>query len=282
MKCETVFQLEAYLDSEEYFHLSKNRISQKKEIAHHCHNYFELFWVVDGTGIHSLNGQQVNLKAGDIIFMRPNDMHSFKFTSTKEHLLIYDLAFFAKDVKWLKQRYFPEMNRFFWSEGPQPAMQRLDKVHVKNLSDQADRFLEAPRTLFFLDRILLTVFELLHFTNITEDTAPYWLQHAVKLFNSEKSEDNYKEGTLGFLKMCKRSNAHVNRTMRKHYGVNLTQFVNRSRLSRAKDTLATTNKNVKEIAYELGFNDVNYFHKLFKASYGVSPNVFRKKSALVF
>ncbi len=282
MKDETVFRLEAYLDSEECFHLSKNRISKKTKIEYHAHNYFELFWVVEGTCIHFLNEQPVKLNPGDVVFMRPRDTHSFEFESVQEYLLIYNLAFFAKDIDWLKQRYFPDTKRFFWSTGRHPAMHRLSKMHLKKLSNTADRFLEAPRTLFFLDRLLLGVFELLHFTNLTEDTAPYWLQYAIKLFNSEASGNHYREGTVGFLKICERSNAHVNRTIRKHYGVNLTQFVNRLRLSRAKDMLATTNKSVKEISYELGFNDVNYFHKLFKASYGMPPNVFRKKNAIVF
>ncbi len=282
MKGETVFQLESYLDSEEYFHLSKNKISQKTKIEYHRHNYFELFWVIDGACIHCLNGQRVTLKAGDLVFMRTDDTHSFEFKSSKEYLLIYNLAFFSKDIAWLKQRYFPDINRFFWSVGLHPTIHRLNKIHLKNLSDQADQFLDAPRTLFFLDRLLLYVFEILYFTNISEDTAPYWLQYAVKLFGSGATENGYKEGAAGFLKICERSNAHVNRTIRKHYGANLTQFVNRLRITRAKEILSTTNKSVKEISYELGFNDVNYFHKLFKASYGMSPNVFRKKNTLVF
>jgi len=35
--------------------------------------------------------------------------------------------------------------------------------------------------------------------------------------------------------------------------------------------MKTTNKSVKEIAFEVGIGDPNYFTKIFKKHYGVTP-----------
>jgi AraC-like DNA-binding protein len=45
----------------------------------------------------------------------------------------------------------------------------------------------------------------------------------------------------------------------------------------AKRELYLTNKTVKEIAYELGFNDEFYFSRFFKNNTEVSPQVYREK-----
>ena len=42
--------------------------------------------------------------------------------------------------------------------------------------------------------------------------------------------------------------------------------------------LLVTNDRVSTIAYELGFDDQNYFARMFKSVFGVSPNQYRKAS----
>lgn len=49
------------------------------------------------------------------------------------------------------------------------------------------------------------------------------------------------------------------------------------RLDKARELLTTTNLNVSEVAYNLGFDSVFYFSKLFKKKNGVSPKSYRHK-----
>src|SRR5262249_3810682 len=49
------------------------------------------------------------------------------------------------------------------------------------------------------------------------------------------------------------------------------------RLDKARELLSTTNLNVTEVAYNLGFDSVFYFSKLFKIKNGVSPKSYRSK-----
>ena len=41
--------------------------------------------------------------------------------------------------------------------------------------------------------------------------------------------------------------------------------------------MADLNSNISEIAYEVGFSDPNYFSKVFKKTYKLTPTAYRKQ-----
>ena len=47
-------------------------------------------------------------------------------------------------------------------------------------------------------------------------------------------------------------------------------------ISCALELLKTTDKRVLEICYDVGFNNVNHFNRMFKQYVGMSPVVYRK------
>jgi AraC-like DNA-binding protein len=52
-------------------------------------------------------------------------------------------------------------------------------------------------------------------------------------------------------------------------------FIRHVRLEKAKELLKSTDKTVAEVAFETGFNDPNWFSKVFKEAFGMSPTKFR-------
>jgi len=52
-------------------------------------------------------------------------------------------------------------------------------------------------------------------------------------------------------------------------------FIRHIRLQKAKELLADHEKTVSEVAFETGFNDANWFSKVFKEEFGNSPTLFR-------
>ena len=53
-------------------------------------------------------------------------------------------------------------------------------------------------------------------------------------------------------------------------------FIRSVRLQRAEVLLATTELNISEVAYRVGFNDPNYFSRCYKEVFGVAPSRVRK------
>jgi len=52
-------------------------------------------------------------------------------------------------------------------------------------------------------------------------------------------------------------------------------FIRKLRLHKAKTLLQTTELNVSEIAYDLGFTDPHYFSRAFKKEFGMPPSDLR-------
>ncbi len=67
---------------------------------------------------------------------------------------------------------------------------------------------------------------------------------------------------------------------KKYTGVSPGQYHLQLRITRAKELLVSTDKSIKEISYELGFQSIFYFSNIFKKKEGVTPSKFRNKSRM--
>ncbi|MDR2054007.1 MAG: helix-turn-helix domain-containing protein [Treponema sp.] len=76
-------------------------------------------------------------------------------------------------------------------------------------------------------------------------------------------------------KQFKVSPSNLSAQFRREKGMPLTDFINAKRLERAKSMLHGSGLHVQEIADQCGFLDTNYFSRIFKRHFGVSPKEFR-------
>ncbi len=70
------------------------------------------------------------------------------------------------------------------------------------------------------------------------------------------------------------------KSFRKHTGLNFTDYVARLRVERAKELLLNPNLRVSEIAYEVGFQSLTHFNRVFRRVVGKSPTAYRGKLAV--
>ena len=66
------------------------------------------------------------------------------------------------------------------------------------------------------------------------------------------------------------------RYFKKQTKMTFTEFVNQYKITQAK-TLLLQDKNISEVCYEVGFESLSYFNKLFKKINGENPSVFKKR-----
>jgi AraC-like DNA-binding protein len=57
--------------------------------------------------------------------------------------------------------------------------------------------------------------------------------------------------------------------------MSLTNYVNQKRMELAANLLSHSDKQIQEIADACGILDANYFIKLFKKQYGITPSQYR-------
>lgn len=69
----------------------------------------------------------------------------------------------------------------------------------------------------------------------------------------------------------------LNNICSKNYKKTTLQLIQDRLIIETKRELYLTNKSVKEIAYSLGFSDIQYFNRMFKKKTSLSPGAYRKQ-----
>jgi transcriptional regulator GlxA family with amidase domain len=95
----------------------------------------------------------------------------------------------------------------------------------------------------------------------------------------EWMEKHYAEGAGidAIAEMVGISPRHFKRRFRKATGESPLAYLQALRIEAAKTQLATTQANVNEITYMIGYEDSSTFRRLFKKQVGISPREYREK-----
>lgn len=72
------------------------------------------------------------------------------------------------------------------------------------------------------------------------------------------------------------------RAFKNSLGVTPIEYINNLKMNFAKKLLIETNKGIKEIAYECGYENDTYFYTLFKKLEGISPAYYRERQMQIF
>lgn len=67
------------------------------------------------------------------------------------------------------------------------------------------------------------------------------------------------------------------RIFKKATGLTFTEYLARVRTERAKTLLTDLNRRVSEIAYDVGFQSLTHFNRIFRAITGISPTAYREQ-----
>lgn len=70
---------------------------------------------------------------------------------------------------------------------------------------------------------------------------------------------------------------YFSKLFKDRFGKTFIDYVTDVRIARAKKEMANPNKSLKEICFLVGYNDPNYFSRVFKKHTGMSPSEYRKK-----
>jgi two-component system response regulator YesN len=69
---------------------------------------------------------------------------------------------------------------------------------------------------------------------------------------------------------------YISKVFKEQVGVNFIDFLTECRIEKAKSLMCDPEASMKEITFEVGYNDPNYFSKVFKKMCGMTPTDYRK------
>jgi AraC-like DNA-binding protein len=88
-------------------------------------------------------------------------------------------------------------------------------------------------------------------------------------------EQNYSNPDLNIDHICRDlrvSRTKLHNEIKATHNQSTTEYINTFRLKKAKDIMAQGDKNISETAYEVGYEDPNYFSRKFKKLFGDCPS----------
>lgn len=90
-------------------------------------------------------------------------------------------------------------------------------------------------------------------------------------------EANYKrnEGVDFYAEKLHMTSRNLNQITQKIIHQSVSEIIETRKLMEAKSLIASTEKTISEIAFEIGYNEKSYFTKVFKKKSGKTPSEFR-------
>ncbi|MBQ7968565.1 MAG: helix-turn-helix domain-containing protein [Clostridia bacterium] len=249
----------------------------------HTHDYVEVIYMCTGETVHIVNGNRITLKAGELLFLTPEAKQEIMPAGENDIAVnfIISTRFFDNIFHMIGHERTP-LHSFFISvlQGEKGASSYMhfavsDVLPIQNLIENLVWTLiyGAPNKRNINQSTMGLL--LLHLINNT-DKASGEQDDALVLYVLRYIENNYKSGSLAELaEELHYDFTWLSREIKERIGKTYTELVQEKRLAQAKYLLKNTKMKIIDIANETGYDNISYFHRLFRKQFGVSPKKYR-------
>jgi AraC-like DNA-binding protein len=254
----------------------------------HGHNFFELVYIISGTGVQRINKSQFAYHPGHMFLISPEDSHSFDISTTTQFFFIRFNEVYIKANQGIGSNdQLQRIEFILQNANHQPGCilkTTTDKSLVKPIVEAILReYLNRDLYNRELIQQLMNTLILVVVRNIaktlpeqvnetTEEKALnilQYIQHNIYQPQLIRAEAISKHFGI--------SEAYLGRYFKKHTNENMQQYVNNYRFKLIENRLLHSDMRINEIVTELAFTDESHLNRFFKKHKGVSPTEYRKQ-----
>lgn len=248
----------------------------------HRHDFFEVLYLLKGSGYHVIDGNNYEIKPPCVFFMSPGQAHKLELSSDIEgFIFIFTSDFYLLNRS--NQNSLIEFPFFYTLHQDNPPLlleQETDIRFLESLFRQciAETLHPGNYTIELLRSLLdsiLTICAARYPVNETSLNKGKG-QLLVKRFFHLLEENHQKNLSLNdYAALIGITPNHLTQTIKLLTGKTSSQLIKAKQLLEIKRLLVHTNLNVSEIANQLHFDDQSYFTKFFKRETGFTPLQYR-------
>jgi AraC family transcriptional activator of pobA len=256
--------------------------SHKNLFFPHRHSFYHLVLFTDGSGSHSIDFENFEVKPRQIYFMIPGQVHSWNFDGlTDGYIINFSESFIQSFV--LQPGYLTNFS--FFSGSLKDAVIDLPEDRygvVKSLFENILSEIIKP-SLSGSDMVRLLMLEIfIHINrlNVQQDTTGKLTYNQTLLKNYNKLiEQHYTNIKLpkDYAELLYITPNHLNAVCKDLVGLSAGELIRNRTLLEAKRLLTNPQLSISDIAFKLNFSDNSYFTKFFKKMENITPEEFRKQ-----
>lgn len=240
----------------------------------HRHDFFHFVYLQKGSGWHEVDFTKFPAKPGTLFFVKPGQVHSWRLGNPSRG---YVLEFTTESLpasSFLKKllRNLDALPESIAPENSAPVETLLELMFQEIREGRKDFriCLEHYLILFLIQAVRLSDVQPL--TRAPGNSlVDRFRQEVEKNFKQNHSVDFYAKKLSV---TAKHLTTQVTRTLGKSAGA----IIQERCLIEAKRLLAYSELPIAEIAYELGYEDPNYFARFFRRRVALSPGRFRQRA----
>ena len=253
----------------------------------HTHNYVEIVYMCQGSTTHTVNGTRIRLQEGELLMMGQGARQTVEAAGEQDIAvnLIVRPEFFRGTLPFLGEEPTPlrsfildclcEGERsgylYFQVSNVLPVQNLLENLVWTQLNPPLNRREILQGTMGLLFTNLMNHTERLRFENSEEETIISVLRYM---------EEHYRDGSLTELSNALHYDLSVlSRLVKEKTGRTYTELLQEKRLNQACWMLDNSDVRVEEVGRAVGYENLSYFHRMFRELYGCSPKKYRDRNS---
>ena len=250
----------------------------------HTHDYIEMIYMCSGSTRHIINGTEICLKSGELLFLGQNSRQEI-FPAGKDDIAVNFIIlpqFFEKAILMIGEEDTP-LRKFIVDclcsgedSGKFLHFKVSDILPVQNLIENLLwTLIHGSQTKRQINQTTmgLLFLQLLGYTDrLAIDSREE--KNTVRIY--KYIEENYQSGSLTELSAVINYDIyHLSSEIKRKTGKTFTELIQDKRLSQAAFLLKTTNLKVSQVAVLVGYENISYFHRIFNKQFSMSPRAYR-------
>ena len=255
---------------------------QSFQIPVHWHDELEIIYVKNGFLTVNISGENYIGKPGDAFVVSPGNLHFMgSQTGTVDYFtFLFPLKYIAfRTDDMLDDKLIEPLNSGHLMISPEikdtvkEQCEQLARVYAAEIDESESKITGQIRKKIIL---LQFIHELWKKGFIVENDTTG--RNTVEKEMVSYIQQNYTGKILlrEFGEQFHLSEKYISRYFKEHFHITLSQYVTYLRLEHAKQMLQETDISVTEVAMQSGYQNISYFIRSFKKTYGVSPLKYRK------
>jgi AraC-like DNA-binding protein/mannose-6-phosphate isomerase-like protein (cupin superfamily) len=250
----------------------------------HWHPEYEINFIQAGDFHFAVDGKSYHVKEGQVLIINPKSLHEMLFPQ-KEKGLIFTVIFgeqfvFPSITDPVYEKYIFPLHVYrkvfpvFLS-----GEETWEKELFKKFYELDTEYVQTDPVFYLKARtILLSLFYQFIYRNkmVTVNTK---YQNRISKIRKILGgiQNNYSED-IEINKLAKEANytaEHFSRSFKSIIGKSPKQYLLEYRLAQAEKMLQQENDSISNIAARCGFNDINYFSRIFKKKNNITPREYQ-------